>query len=360
MDKPTIFFSHSSVDKDYISYLHKKVTLTTARTVEVFQSSDGESIPFGNNWVHKIEENLHKAKIMFVFVSPSSLSSSWIYFESGFAYSRGVKVIPIGIKGVDVGSLKPPLNLLQGFNINSENGMNNIITVLNREFGCEYPESYTESDFIELSNFDENVSSEDFMLIEKVDYVSFKFPDNLVTSNEPKEGISLCGSPLNVIADRLGELGIEAGFGGDTTLYSHGLIATYSGRKDSELKIKIDPFILSTYVDFLNHVSDDLYGSSRISKIWCNLVFNSDVSMETTDFKVSSRLYTVGVRQSGLHGGYFKFEGLDFTIEPEDTERYSYRDEKNENVRVIFDKGSFSASKILSLISKLVESKVVR
>lgn len=52
---------------------------------------------------------------MFVFVSPESLSSSWIYFESGFAYAKGVKVIPIGIKGVDIGKLKPPLNLLQGF-----------------------------------------------------------------------------------------------------------------------------------------------------------------------------------------------------------------------------------------------------
>lgn len=315
MYKPTIFFSHSSVDKDYISYLHKKVATTTAKTVEVFQSSDGESIPFGNNWVHKIEENLHKAKVMFVFVSPTSLSSSWIYFESGFAYSRGVKVIPIGIKGVDVGSLNPPLNLLQGFNINSENGMNNIITVLNREFGCEYPESYTEHDFVELSGFDENVSSEEFTLIEKIDYVNFNFPNKFSKSNESDKVISLCASPLNVIADRLNRLGIQARFGGDNTLYSHGLIATHSGREDSELKIKIDPFILPTYGDFLNHISDDLYGSDRLNKNWCNLVLNNDVSMETTDFKVSSRLYTVGVGQSDLHGGYFKFEDLDFIVD---------------------------------------------
>lgn len=359
MDKPTIFFSHSSVDKDYISYLHKKVATTTARTVQVFQSSDGESIPFGNNWVHKIEENLHKAKVMFVFVSPTSLSSSWIYFESGFAYSRGVKVIPIGIKGVDVGSLRPPLNLLQGFNINSENGMNNIITVLNREFGCEYPESYTEHDFNELSNFDENISSKDFTLIDKVDYLFFKFPSKFAQSHDDEQ-VSLCDSPLNVIADRLKQLGVQAGFGGKNTLHSHGLIATHSGGSDSALEIKIDPFILSTYSDFLNHIADDIYGPNRLNKTWCNLVLNSDVSIETTNFKVSSRLYATGVGQSDLHGGYFSFEGLDFTVEPKDTRPHSHREVKSENVRVIFDKGHVSANKIVSLISKLVESSVIK
>ncbi|HAS8291300.1 TPA: hypothetical protein I7707_21650, partial [Vibrio vulnificus] len=64
--------------------------------------------------------------------------------------------------------------------------------------------------------------------------------------------------------------------------------------------------------------------------------------------------------QSDLHGGYFKFEGLDFIVEPKDTERYTHRDVKSENVRVIYDKGNFSASKIVSLISMLVESKVIK
>ncbi|MBL1376648.1 toll/interleukin-1 receptor domain-containing protein [Zobellella iuensis] len=359
MEKPTIFFSHSSADKDYISYLHKKVSATTAKTVEIFQSSDGQSIPFGNNWVHKIEENLHKAKVMFVFVSPTSLSSSWIYFESGFAYSRGVKVIPIGIKGVDVGGLRPPLNLLQGFNINSENGMNNIITVLNREFGCEYSESYTEYDFVELSGFDETISSEESKLIEKVDYISFTFPERFSKTNEPGKTVSICDEPLRVISNRLNELGIQAGFGGERTLYSHGLIATHSSREDIGIRIKIDPFILSNYSEFLNIISDDLYGKGNLVKIWCNLVLNDDVSMETADFKVSSRLYKVGVGQSILNGGYFRYEDVDFTVQPKEAGKISYREVIDENVRVIFDQGGFSVNAIVRLISMLIDSQVI-
>ena len=79
MEKPTIFFSHSSVDKDYVSFLNDKISTTTSRTVDLFQSSDGQSIPFGNNWVHKIEENLDKAKVCsFSYLPPLYLPVGYI------------------------------------------------------------------------------------------------------------------------------------------------------------------------------------------------------------------------------------------------------------------------------------------
>ena len=56
MSKPTLFFSHSSKDKDMILAIKNKVMQYTSGTLEIFQSSDGESIPFGTNWIHKVEE----------------------------------------------------------------------------------------------------------------------------------------------------------------------------------------------------------------------------------------------------------------------------------------------------------------
>ena len=72
MNKPTVFFSHSSKDKDLLALLKEKTLLKTSDTINIFLSSDGESIPFGQNWVHKIEKGLNSAKIMFVFISPKS------------------------------------------------------------------------------------------------------------------------------------------------------------------------------------------------------------------------------------------------------------------------------------------------
>ena len=104
MDKPTVFFSHSSKDKDLILPIRNTLVDETGKCIEVFMSSDGESIPFGRNWIHRIEAGLEKSQIMFVFVTPNSINTAWIYFEAGFAYSKGIRVIPVGI-GVSVGQL---------------------------------------------------------------------------------------------------------------------------------------------------------------------------------------------------------------------------------------------------------------
>ncbi len=150
MIKPTLFFSHSSKDKDAILLLKNKLEKATGSVLNIFMSSDGQSIPFGTNWIHKIEDGLQQAKIMFVFVTENSVSSGWIYFEAGFAYSKGIQVIPVGI-GIDIGGLKPPLNLLQGFNIISEDSLNNFISIVNEVFDYQFEESFTQADYTQFS-----------------------------------------------------------------------------------------------------------------------------------------------------------------------------------------------------------------
>lgn len=149
MEKPTIFFSHSSKDRDAILPIKEKLMKITSGVIQIFMSSDGQSIPFGNNWVHKIEEGLNSAKIMFVFVTPTSIESGWIYFEAGFAYSKGIDVIPVGV-GVDIGSIKPPLSMLQGFNITSGESLNNFVTVINKNLDYCFEPKFDEEDFIFL------------------------------------------------------------------------------------------------------------------------------------------------------------------------------------------------------------------
>src|SRR6266566_2732427 len=89
MSKPTIFFSHSSRDQAQLVRLKELFIEKTGGSIDVFLTCDGQSIPLGRNWVHQIEEALEYAPLMVVFVSPNSLRSSWLFFESGFAYSKG-------------------------------------------------------------------------------------------------------------------------------------------------------------------------------------------------------------------------------------------------------------------------------
>jgi hypothetical protein len=104
-------------------------------------------MPLGRNWVHSLENALTSTALMLVFVSGAALQSNWIYFEAGYAYSRKVQVVPIGMPGIDLAQLAPPLSLLQGFNLKSHEGLNNIIALLNSVFNCSYPPTFVEADF---------------------------------------------------------------------------------------------------------------------------------------------------------------------------------------------------------------------
>lgn len=158
MIKETIFFSHSSKDKQSMASLKRLIQERTGGVLDIFLSSDGESIPFGTNWIHSIEKGLNDAIIMYVFVTPNSIKSDWIYFESGFAYAKNVKVIPIGF-GVSIEELRPPLNLLQGFNLSNYEGLNNIIKTINDECKTTFKEDFIESDFMTIYNHSTFVDS---------------------------------------------------------------------------------------------------------------------------------------------------------------------------------------------------------
>ena len=149
MSKPTVFFSHSSKDKEQILAIKDKLNKATGGVLDIFLSSDGQSIPFGTNWVHKVEQGLKDATIMFVFATENSIRSGWIYFEAGFAYSKGIKVVPVGL-GVSINDLKAPLSLLQGFDVESADSLNNIIAIINKEFEYQFSEGFSISDYQEI------------------------------------------------------------------------------------------------------------------------------------------------------------------------------------------------------------------
>lgn len=150
MTKPTVFISHSSRDEKMVRRLKGLLNKKVGNTLDIFVSSDGQSIPLGRNWVYEIEKALKNSRVMFVLLSPNSIRSNWIYFEAGFAYSNDIKVIPIGILGIDLSQIQPPMSLLQGFNINSVESLNNLISVINREFSYSLEASFTYEEYAEI------------------------------------------------------------------------------------------------------------------------------------------------------------------------------------------------------------------
>ena len=172
--KPTCFLSHSSRDKLAMNALKELLVAKTSGTIDFFLSSDGQSIPFGRNWVATIEQALTGTALMFCFLTPQSVESPWIYFEAGHAYSRKVKVIPVSALGLKFSEVPPPLNLLQGFNLSNHEGLNNLVSILNEHFAVKYPLSFTKNDYDDTFAQTSAGSSDEFA--ETIEQISMQLP----------------------------------------------------------------------------------------------------------------------------------------------------------------------------------------
>lgn len=176
----------------------------TGGAIEVFLSSDGQSIPLGANWVYKVQEGLEAAAIMIVFITPNSLGSGWIYFEAGYSYSKKVSVVPVGFLGLDLTKLGPPLSLLQGFNITSADTLNNLIALANDHFKHKHKPCFTPDDYTKVVGSNGNTTTS------ALDPVIEILGDVELNLNQSDNGLMHPADKLfPVIRTLLGDLGVE-------------------------------------------------------------------------------------------------------------------------------------------------------
>src|SRR5436309_14965004 len=112
----------------------------TKGLIPFFLSSDGQSLPFGENWSVELSDALKQAGLMFVFMSEHSINSRWVLFESGGAFLKGIRVVPVGLPGMEVSKLGTPLSPLHGFNLHSRHGLANVVRIINETYGGQIDE----------------------------------------------------------------------------------------------------------------------------------------------------------------------------------------------------------------------------
>lgn len=119
-----IFLSHAHEERELAILLKSIILDEFSGFVDVFVSSDGQSIPTGSNFLEQIENGLVDCVAALYLISPMSVKRPWISFELGAVWIRNVisqrnqspkiPVIPICHSGMTFGDLPPPIN-----NINS-------------------------------------------------------------------------------------------------------------------------------------------------------------------------------------------------------------------------------------------------
>lgn len=139
MAKKKVFISHISSETELAQLLKQQLVKDFLGLLDIFVSSDQESIPAGTNWLEAVEKALLKASLQIVLCSKESVGRPWVNFEAGAAWLRGIKVIPACHSGMKPHELPLPLILLEGFEVGQPAGVEKLYQLVARQLAVSVP-----------------------------------------------------------------------------------------------------------------------------------------------------------------------------------------------------------------------------
>lgn len=352
--KPIIFFSHSSDDRKEISLIKEKILKETGNTVEIFLSSDGASIPFGKNWLNEIEDALKNCRLMFSWITPQSLNSDWIYFESGYAYSRNINVVPVGFNGINLEDIEPPLNFLQGFNIKSSAGLNNLIAVINKEFELTFDNFFDDQFYENVIN--STIAGNSTEILKYVEEIECSFFARIKLNDD--ETIEIKENWLDIIQNVLKDLDYSF-----TINHKDEISGVGFKIKPSEVntlkfpEVLIDPLAVNNLWNLLVEIHDRLYDKPH-ERIALSAKINKLYALPKDNYFIGARLLNSEVDFDTVSPNYiYKFRNILFRISPNKTKE-SLFGSKNAVVFII-NKDNEEPIPILPLIQLLLERDIL-
>ena len=296
MAKPIVFLSHSSKDSAALIRLKAGLEVKTNGTIDFFLTSDGESIPFGRNWIATIQNALDNAKLAFVFLSPHSVGSGWVHFESGFMYAKNIAVVPVGMPKINLAKVPPPLGLLQGFNVHSHESLNNLFSKINQTFETKHNNLFSADDYQNI--FSNDISQEHFYFgvytnVVDLVYLTFSTPTPCIPQLESalaKRHISAhIGGPMN---------------DSSMSLSTYGLIVRESKK---EVSIELSPDMAGLALELLSEALESVENNIE-KKIFVFL--SSNVGTYDQESKRTGKFYGTEIKIA--RGGAFAFKEMTF------------------------------------------------
>lgn len=160
MAKPKIFVSHVSEEAGLAATLKEHIARDFLGLVDIFVSSDIESITAGANWLTSLEQALREASILLVLCSRASLNRPWVNFEVGAAWIKSIPIVPICHSGLAPRELPIPFSVLQGVKANSEEGLRRIYSLVTEKLDCQLPQKDFATLLGEVKEFEKNYTPE--------------------------------------------------------------------------------------------------------------------------------------------------------------------------------------------------------
>ena len=156
--KPVVFLSHINEESDLATIIRDQVANDFLGMIDVFQSSSPKSIPPGQRWLDRIDQNLQQAEVVILLCSEKSVMRPWLNFEAGAGWIKNVPVIPICHSGMQPSHLPLPLNLLNGITASNPDGWNHLYEVLATRLGSAVPALKSNEFLADVERFEREYS----------------------------------------------------------------------------------------------------------------------------------------------------------------------------------------------------------
>jgi TIR domain-containing protein len=154
MPRKRLFISHISDEGSTAARIKEALDKDFLGLLDVFVSSDTESIAAGEEWLGSIEVALKSCAIFVVLCSPESIRRPWINFEAGAAWMLKIPIIPVCHLGLLPRDLRMPLSLRQGTALDDPEGLQRFYDRVSKELECRIPARNFRDLAIELASKD--------------------------------------------------------------------------------------------------------------------------------------------------------------------------------------------------------------
>lgn len=141
MERPNVFISHIHEEAELADIFKANLLKDFLGLIDIFVSSDGQSVPIGNRWLDDVDAALVRAKVQMILCNQRSIGRPWINFEAGAGWVQKIPVVPVCHTGMQPSSLPIPLNMLQGIEASDEAGLRRVYELLATQLGSTVPTS---------------------------------------------------------------------------------------------------------------------------------------------------------------------------------------------------------------------------
>jgi hypothetical protein len=139
MAQKQVFISHISAETEIAKRLKQRLDNDFLGMLDIFVSSDRETIRAGEKWLDEVDRALRAADAQLVLCSRESVGRPWVNFEAGAAWLRHIPVVPVCHSGLSLVDLPVPLNMLQGVECASAAGLQKLYDTMAALLGVKTP-----------------------------------------------------------------------------------------------------------------------------------------------------------------------------------------------------------------------------